>query len=83
MILSGADFARACLRQHPFAAAALDRATFFHRLKRIGKGPAAHLPPGRGDLLGELGQWKRAGPGQNVGDSGANGLSCLRLVVCR
>ena len=80
---SGAGSLRACLRQHPFTAGALDRATLFHRLKRIGKCPATHLPPGRRDLLGELGKRKRAGPFQDLSDGGANGLSCPRLIVCR
>jgi hypothetical protein len=46
-------------RQHPFATAACDRATLFHRLKRIRKRPAAHFPPRRPYLFGELGQRKR------------------------
>ena len=61
---SGAGFPSACLRQHPFALGALDRAALFHRLKRIRKRPAAHFPLSRRDLFGELGQRKRAGPGQ-------------------
>ena len=83
MIPSGAGFPRACLRQHPFAAATLDRAALFHCLKRIGKGPAAHLHLRRPQLFGEFGERKRAGPFQDLSDGGANGLSCLRRVVCR
>src|SRR5271166_5956227 len=82
-IPSGTGSLRACLRQHPFAAATLDRAALFHRLKRIGKGPAAHLHLRRPQLFGEFGERKRAGPFQDLSDGGANGLSCLRRVVCR
>src|SRR5208283_1878537 len=61
-IPSGAGSLRAWLRQHPFAAATLDRAALFHRLKRMGKRPAAHFPPRRPQLFGEFGERKRAGP---------------------
>ncbi len=59
------------------AAATLDRAALFHRLKRIGKRPAAHLPPRRPNLLGELGERKSAVSAQDFGNGAADGL--LRL----
>jgi SAM-dependent methyltransferase len=63
---SGVGSLRACLRQHPFAPGALDRAALFHRLKRIGKRPAAHLPLRRPQLFGEFGERKSAGPFQDL-----------------
>ncbi len=79
--MSGAGAPGACFRQRPFAASVSNRAALFHRLKRIGKRPAARFRPRHTYLFGELGQRKRSIAAKDVSYSGADGLWRLRRGV--